>query len=75
MPRFRARAWGVLVEFTWGVVDELSEGLFWNNTQPNSESAAIIEKTIKIGAGGAITHGSKELLKNVISGATHNLMI
>ena len=74
MPRIRIKFWGVLTEFTWGMVEVITDE-FWNSTDssPELSSDLDLETILKISGGGVIANTSKKILKNVISDACFNL--
>ena len=75
MPRLIVNEWGVVVDFTWGVVDGIVDASKNNTNSTTSSSSNLETKIISICNGGAVVYSSKFFLKNLIMGASPNLLI
>jgi hypothetical protein len=68
MPRLIVNGWGVLVDFTWGIVDVVIDA------KNNTNSSDFETKVLNICHGGAVVYSSRTLLKNLLLGASPILL-
>ena len=61
MPRLVVNAWGVVVDFVWGVADGIIDAT-WNQTN----STDLEHKVVNLCHGGALASTSKELIRNLV---------
>lgn len=74
MPRLIVNAWGVIVDFTWGVVDGVIDAAR-NTTNSTDMSLDLENKVVNLCQGGAIVYTSRELIRNLVINATPNLLL
>ena len=70
MPRLIVNAWGVVVDFVWGVADGVIDG-----SRNGTNTTDLENKVVNLCQGGAIAYTSKELIRNLLIDATPNLLL
>lgn len=72
MPRLILKGWGILVDFTWDVIDNVIDAA--RNTTNNTD-VDLENKVVNIVQRGQIVYTSKELIRNLVINVTFNLLL
>ena len=84
MPKLvRVKAWGVVVEFFWGITEEVLSGVASSSNTPTSvptpmptpDVPDMRQRVLSICKGGAVACTSKEFVVELVTNATSNLLI
>ena len=70
MPRLIVNAWGVVVDFVWGVADGVID-----SARNTTNTTDLENQVVNLCQGGAIVYTSKELIRTLLIDATPNLLL
>lgn len=74
MPRLVVRGWGIVVDFTWGMIEGALDAAR-NNTNSTDIASDLETNILNICRGGVTVYTARSLLKDLIIGASPTLSI